>query len=87
MQSGKGKTKMWVLEFLPETSFYTEGLMGWNGMTDMRRELLLKFPTKEAAVEYASKNHIEYEIFEANPAKQCTRAYADNFAFNRIRAF
>ncbi len=86
MQSGKGKTHTWLLEYIPETPYFTEGLMGWSGMDDTRRELGLRFPTKEAAIAYAKKQNIEFEVFATNKGKERAKAYADNFTFNRVKA-
>ncbi len=78
MQSGKSKDS-WLLEFVPEKPYFTDPLMGWNGMTDMPQEIRLLFPTAEAAVAYATKKNIPYELATPNIAKQARRAYADNF--------
>ena len=90
MQSGLrnsgGKSEIWLLEYMPTTPYFVEGLMGWNGMSDTMRELRLKFPSKEAAVAYASKNKLEFEVCEAESRKERTKPYADNFAFGRVRA-
>jgi ETC complex I subunit conserved region len=83
MQSGKAKTLKWKLEFAPEASTFTDPLMGWTGMTDMPREINLFFPTKEAAIAYAEKRKIPYEVFAPNPRKKVKKAYADNFKFDR----
>jgi len=86
MQSGMGKGKTWLLEFIPETPYFVEGLMGWSGMSETSRELRLKFPSKEAAIAYAEKNKLEFEVFEPNKRVERAKAYADNFSFNRVRA-
>ena len=54
MQSGKGKSYKWVLEF--ETRDPTRNpLMGWESSNDTLSELNLEFSTKELAIEYAKK--------------------------------
>lgn len=83
MQSGRAKTQQWKLEFAPEAPNFTEPLMGWTGMTDMPREINLFFPTKEAAVAYAEKKKIPYEVSLPAPRKTPIRAYADNFKADR----
>ena len=63
MQSGFGKQKKWVLEFeTKDTKINT--LMGWESSTDTLEEVILKFPTKEKAVEYAKKNSISFKVIE-----------------------
>lgn len=84
MQSGKGKTHSWLLEFAPETPYFIDGLMGWSGMDDTKRQLSLNFPSKEAAIAYAKKQKIGFEVFDPNPRNQRRKAYADNFSFNKV---
>jgi hypothetical protein len=84
MQSGKGKTNSWLLEFVPETPYFVEGLMGWSGMDDTTRELSMRFASKDAAIAYAKKNDMEFEVVMPNKSKQLRKAYADNFAYNKV---
>ena len=57
MQSGRGKSYKWVLEF--ETRDPTRNpLMGWESSNDTLSELNLEFSTKELAIEYLSLIHI-----------------------------
>lgn len=84
MQSGKQNMLKWVLEFAPEKPYFVDNLMGWVGMTDMPQEVRLRFPTKEAAIAYAERQRIAYEVFEPNKRRVARKAYADNFKYNRI---
>ena len=59
MQSGRGKLKNWVLEFITKDPSINP-LMGWETSTDTLEEVVLKFPSKEKAIEYAKKNNISY---------------------------
>ena len=83
MQSGKARTKKWVLEYEPERPREIEPLMGWTASSDMRQQVILDFDTKEEAVAYAQKNGIPFQVFEPQERKKIIKAYADNFAFNR----
>lgn len=83
MQSGKAKNRAWKLEFAPEEPYFTDDLMGWTGMTDMSREINLFFPTKEAAIAYAERLRLPYEVSDPAPRKAARKAYADNFRFDR----
>ena len=65
MQSGRGKLKNWVLEFITKDPSINP-LMGWETSTDTLEEVILKFPSKEKAIEYAEKNNISYNIIEPN---------------------
>jgi len=83
MQSGKAKDD-WLLEFAPAEPYFSDSLMGWNGMTDMAQEIKLKFPSKEAAVTYAERQGIAYELDEPSARSHVKKAYADNFKFGKI---
>ena len=78
MQSGRGKLKNWVLEFITKDPSINP-LMGWETSSDTLEEVILKFPSKEKAVEYEKKNNISYNIVEPNKKKFVIKSYADNF--------
>jgi hypothetical protein len=83
MQSGKAKTKDWVLEFEPSAARRPDPLMGWTQSTDMNGQVVIAFDSKEEAVDYAQKHAIAFQLMEAKTPKPIIKAYADNFAFNR----
>ena len=63
MQSGRGKIKEWILEFETKDPSINP-LMGWESSTDTLEEVILKFSTKEKAIEYAEKNNISFKVVE-----------------------
>ena len=78
MQSGRGKSYKWILEF--ETRDPTRNpLMGWESSNDTLSELNLEFSTKELAINYAKKKKIDYELIEPKKRKIVKKSYADNF--------
>ena len=83
MQSGRAKTKSWVLDYEPEEPRVVESLMGWTTSGDMKSQLRLSFATKDEAVAYAERQGIPYQVFEAKKAPRSSQSYADNFAFGR----
>jgi hypothetical protein len=84
MQSGKGKTQEWVLEFEPTDARRPDPLMGWTQTSDTSSsQLRLAFDTKEDAVRYAVEHDIAFQLIDPKPAKRIIKAYADNFAFGR----
>jgi len=83
MQSGKGKTKVWTLEFEPSSVRAPEALMGWQQTLDMDGQIRLKFETRDEAVAYAQANAIPFEVLENPAPKKIIKAYADNFAYGR----
>ena len=78
MQSGRGKLKKWVLEFeTKDTSI--NPLMGWETSSDTLDEIILKFTSKDKAIEYAKKNNILYKVVEPKKKEFVIKSYADNF--------
>ena len=69
-QSGRGKLKKWVLEFETRDPSINP-LMGWETSTDTLEEVVLKFSSKEKAIEYAKKNNISYKIIEPKEKRIC----------------
>jgi len=83
MQSGKAKTKDWVLEFEPASARRPDPLMGWTQSSDMNGQIRLTFETRDEAVAYAQRHEIAFQLFEPKAPKRIIKAYADNFATNR----
>ena len=78
MQSGYNNTKKWILEFItvnaPENP-----LMGWESSIDTNSEIILNFSSKENAIAYAKKNHIDYDLKSDQKRKIVKKSYSDNF--------
>ncbi len=79
MQSGRGSLHKWVLEFAPSSPKRLDPLTGWTGSGDMRRQVKLRFPNREACIAYAEGQGIAYDVEEPQERKTNIRAYADNF--------
>ncbi len=77
MQSGKAKTKDWVLEFEPQSAKLPDPLMGWQQSSDMDGQIRLSFDTLEEAVAYAKGSGIPFQVLEPKPVKRVIKAYAD----------
>lgn len=83
MQSGKAKTREWILEFEPASARALDPLMGWTSSTDMNGQVRLRFDNKEDAVAYAEKHGIPFRLHEPQQPPVILKAYADNFAYGR----
>jgi len=81
MQSGMANTRRWVLEFAPEEAKRIDPLMGWTGSGDMNGQVKLRFESREAAVDYAKRHGVAYELVEPKPG------YGSNFAHDRRGAW
>jgi ETC complex I subunit conserved region len=84
MQSGKGKSQDWLLEFEAASARSVEPLMGYTSSSDMNSQVKLKFATQEEAVAYCVKNDIAYAVQAEQTQKRRTMAYTDNFQYTRV---
>lgn len=89
MSSGTAKTRDWVLEFVNESPRKVDPLMGWTSSDDTQAQVRMRFPTKEAALEYAEEKGIEAVVTEPKTRKPNVRArgYGENFATDRRGAW
>ncbi len=83
MQSGKGKSKQWVLVFEQSTPREIEPLMGYTASTDTRPQVRLAFDTLEEAEAFAKKEGIAYSVQPAHDRIVQRSSYPDNFRFDR----
>ena len=72
MQSGKAKTKDWVLEFEPASARRSDPLMGWTLTNDMNGQIRLSFETSDEAVAYAQAHGIAFQITGLPPGETFT---------------
>lgn len=79
MQSGRGLTKHWVLEYVKTAPLRTEPVMGWISSTDMTRQIKLTFATLEEAEAYAKQHQLTYTIRPEHQRRQVPKNYASNF--------
>ncbi|NFV80215.1 ETC complex I subunit [Magnetospirillum aberrantis] len=85
MQSGKGNSQAWVLEYEPIDAKKADPLMGWLGSSDMTQQIRLKFASKEEAVAYATRKGLEFEVIEPATKKPVPpKNYSDNFRFDKL---
>ena len=83
MQSGRSKTKRWVLDFARSSRVMPEPLMGWQSSADTMRQVKLYFDSVDDAVAYAEKHSLDYIVTMPQQRSLKPKAYADNFAFGR----
>ena len=84
MQSGKAKTRGWILEFEPSAAQIADPLMGWAGSTDTRGQVQLAFATRAEAEAYANRVGLDAVVAAPHDAKLKLRAYSDNFRYDRV---
>ena len=81
MQSAKGNTRNWLLEF-DTLNTGIDPLMGCETSQDTMSEVKLEFSSKKQATNYAKKNNIDYYVVEPQKSKIIKKSYADNFLKN-----
>ncbi len=89
MQSGQANSRNWVLEYVPAEQKVTDPLMGWSGSGDMRRQVRMRFESREAAVAYAQHHGIPFQMAEPKSRQPVIRqnGYGDNFSYARRQAW
>jgi len=89
MQSGQASTRDWVLEYAPASAKQVDPLMGWTGGSDTQAQVRLRFPSREAALDYADENGIEAQVCIVQKRKPNIRprGYGENFAADRKGAW
>ena len=85
MQSGRGQTHKWLLEYEPASRRDPDPLMGWSSAHDTLNEVRLRFDTLEEAVAFAQKRRLDYTLIEPHARTPKAKSYADNFRYDRVR--
>ena len=83
MQSGKGKSKNWVLLHVRQSGRGIDPLMGYSSSSDMQAQVRLTFDTKEEAETYARRQGLAYRIEAPHDAEVKRSVYTDNFQSGR----
>ena len=85
MQSGRGQTRKWVLEYEPASRRDPDPLMGWSSARDTLNEVRLRFDTLDEARAFALAHGLEYTLNEPHARSPKAKSYADNFRYDRVR--
>ena len=62
MQSGVGKTKKWLAEYISEKETEKDNLMGWNSSSDTQTQIKMFFDTKQQAIDWAVNNNYQFFV-------------------------
>ena len=79
MQSGRGRSGRWVLEFESSDRLRHDPVTGWIGAGDTRQQVRRTFPTLEAASAYATREGSAFEVRRGSERQLKLQACADNF--------
>ncbi|MEM6603550.1 MAG: ETC complex I subunit [Pseudomonadota bacterium] len=83
MQSGRGKSKIWCLEFRQKNRKAPDPLMGWIGGADTQTQMRLTFDSLDEAVAYAENKKYDYEVRQPKKRSLNIKSYSDNFSTSR----
>ena len=64
LSAGRRNAAQWVLEFEPRRRQELDPLMGWSGGGDPVANISLRFPSREAAIAYARRQGLVFEVQE-----------------------
>lgn len=84
MQSGKAKSRQWILEYCPIATSFTDPIMGWNGSNDTLHQIRLTFRSLESALAFAKDKNIQAQVETAHIPLINPKNYADNFRSDRV---
>jgi hypothetical protein len=80
MQRGRANSSGWLLEHNVPYACRADPLTGWQGSGDTRGQVTIAFPSREAAVQFAEREGLEYYVIPSPPAKRIKlQSYASNF--------
>ncbi|MGB7405048.1 MAG: NADH dehydrogenase ubiquinone Fe-S protein 4, partial [Pacificimonas sp.] len=79
MTSGKARNDEWILQYDPADRQVADPMTGWAGSQDTRRQLKMRFDSREDAVSYAERNGIDARVEEPPVHRLKLQAYSDNF--------
>ena len=83
MQSGRAKTKDWVLEFVSSAKRVSDPVMGWTSIDDMTGQVRLHFDSREQAIAYAKRERLTFSVEEPRETKRLVKSYSENFSADR----
>lgn len=80
MQSGKKKTKKWLVKTNhDQTSRSVNETMGWISADNTLSQLNFTFDSKENAIKFCQLKGYDYEIIEPKISTFKHKSYAENF--------
>ncbi|MEL7128107.1 MAG: ETC complex I subunit [Pseudomonadota bacterium] len=83
MQSGRGKSQVWVLEYVSSGKRSSDPLMGWTSTDTTRDQVRLTFETRDQAIAFAKREGLVFSVEEPREPKRLVKSYAENFSTNR----
>ena len=79
MQSGRAKSRKWVMEYETISQRRPNDLMGWTQSGDTLDQVKLDFDNIDDAINFAKKKGWEYMVSGEHLRKIKPKNYSDNF--------
>jgi hypothetical protein len=86
MQSGKGKTKKWLMEFETSDPMLPNSLMGWVTSQDTSQQLRLTFSSLREAISFAKEKGLKHTVYNPTETSILPKSYGINFTCPRMRS-
>ncbi len=83
MQSGSATNKFWILKYISYSKTDLDPVMGWSGSNDTSKQIILKFNSKDEAIDYAELHSLRFRVLNNNNKKIKPKSYSDNFSYKR----
>ena len=83
MQSGLATNKFWILKYISYSKTDLDPVMGWSGSNDTSKQIVLKFNSKDEAIDYAELHSLKFRVLNNNTKKIKPKSYSDNFSYKR----
>ena len=78
MQYGDDDKRDWVLEY-EKGDKSIDPMTGWTSSSNTDSQIHIKFKTREAAIAFAERNQIAYEVIERPTFSITPNVYSSNF--------
>jgi hypothetical protein len=78
-QSGRFKSRFWIVKPEPRSRREPDRLIGWIGSDDTDQQLELRFPSREAAIAFCERKGWRYTLSEPHTPLLRPKSYAENF--------
>lgn len=83
-QSGRANVRKWILEYVTATPQKVDSLMGWVGGGNTKRQVKMKFDTKEEAIAFAEREELNYTVTEPKKRRILPKNYANNYNYYKV---
>jgi hypothetical protein len=84
MQSGRANLDRWILEYDSDTAQQVDSLMGWVGGGSTKRQVRMKFDSKDDAIAFAEREGLNYQVTEPKQRRILIKNYSNNFTYHKV---